>query len=83
MKSDEYPTYHFANVVDDHLMKITHVLRGVVSVQMISIKTCMFILPISQTIFLFNLLLAGVSCNLYYTLQILCYKDIGIFQEEL
>jgi len=29
MKSDGYPTYHFANVVDDHLMKITHVLRGV------------------------------------------------------
>ena len=31
MKSDGFPTYHFANVVDDHLMKITHVLRGVVS----------------------------------------------------
>nr|CAG8502851.1 14922_t:CDS:10 [Entrophospora candida] len=28
MKGDGYPTYHFANVVDDHLMKITHVLRG-------------------------------------------------------
>lgn len=29
MKSDGYPTYHFANIVDDHLMRITHVLRGV------------------------------------------------------
>jgi glutamyl-tRNA synthetase len=29
MKSDGYPTYHLANVVDDHLMKISHVLRGV------------------------------------------------------
>lgn len=29
IKSDNYPTYHFANVVDDHFMKITHVLRGV------------------------------------------------------
>ncbi|KAH8304011.1 hypothetical protein KR018_003316 [Drosophila ironensis] len=29
MKSDHFPTYHFANVVDDHLMGITHVLRGV------------------------------------------------------
>ncbi|KAJ8969826.1 hypothetical protein NQ317_019533 [Molorchus minor] len=29
IKSDGYPTYHFANVVDDHLMKVTHVLRGV------------------------------------------------------
>jgi glutamyl-tRNA synthetase len=28
MKSDGYPTYHFANVVDDHLMGITHVIRG-------------------------------------------------------
>lgn len=28
MKSDGYPTYHFAHVVDDHLMKITHVIRG-------------------------------------------------------
>jgi len=32
MKSDGFPTYHFANVVDDHFMKITHVLRGVVSI---------------------------------------------------
>lgn len=28
MKSDGYPTYHFANVIDDHLMKISHILRG-------------------------------------------------------
>ncbi len=28
MKADGYPTYNFANVVDDHLMKITHVVRG-------------------------------------------------------
>lgn len=28
LKSDGYPTYHFANVVDDHLMKISHVIRG-------------------------------------------------------
>ena len=31
LKSDRWPTYHFANVVDDHLMGITHVLRGEVS----------------------------------------------------
>lgn len=29
LKSDGVPTYHLASVVDDHLMKITHVLRGV------------------------------------------------------
>ena len=28
IKSDGYPTYHFANVIDDHLMNITHVIRG-------------------------------------------------------
>ncbi|GAB2879282.1 glutamate--tRNA ligase [Microbulbifer echini] len=28
LKSDGMPTYHLANVVDDHLMEITHVLRG-------------------------------------------------------
>src|SRR5690606_14267800 len=28
IKSDGYPTYHLANVIDDHLMKITHVIRG-------------------------------------------------------
>jgi glutamyl-tRNA synthetase len=28
LKSDDYPTYNFANVIDDHLMKITHVMRG-------------------------------------------------------
>ena len=31
MKSDGYPTYHLANVIDDHLMQISHVLRGAVS----------------------------------------------------
>lgn len=29
VKTDGFPTYHFANVVDDHLMGITHVLRGI------------------------------------------------------
>lgn len=28
LKSDGFPTYNFANVVDDHLMKITHIIRG-------------------------------------------------------
>lgn len=28
IKSDGWPTYNFANVIDDHLMEITHVLRG-------------------------------------------------------
>ena len=27
-KSDGMPTYHLANIVDDHLMKISHVIRG-------------------------------------------------------
>lgn len=28
IKSDGYPTYHMANVIDDHLMQISHVIRG-------------------------------------------------------
>ncbi len=28
MKSDGYPTYHLANVIDDHLMEISHIIRG-------------------------------------------------------
>jgi glutamyl/glutaminyl-tRNA synthetase len=28
MKSDGYPTYHLANIVDDYLMNISHVIRG-------------------------------------------------------
>lgn len=31
IKSDGHPTYHLANVVDDHCMEITHVIRGTVS----------------------------------------------------
>lgn len=31
IKSDGQPTYHLANVVDDHLMQITHVIRAAVS----------------------------------------------------
>ena len=30
LKSDGHPTYHLANVVDDHCMDITHVIRGTV-----------------------------------------------------
>ena len=29
VKMDKLPTYHFANVVDDHFMAISHVIRGV------------------------------------------------------
>ena len=32
LKSDLFPTYHLANVVDDHKMGITHVLRGEVGI---------------------------------------------------
>ena len=28
IKSDGYPTYHLANVIDDHLMEVTHIIRG-------------------------------------------------------
>lgn len=40
MKSDGFPTYHFANVVDDHLMDITHVVRGAVILPCIEYRPC-------------------------------------------
>lgn len=33
LKADGYPTYHLANVVDDHLMRISHVIRGDVRIE--------------------------------------------------
>lgn len=40
MKSDGFPTYHLANVVDDHLMKITHVVRGSVCTPIHTLNDC-------------------------------------------
>lgn len=37
-KTDGFPTYHLANVVDDHLMNITHVVRGDVSLRACVLK---------------------------------------------
>jgi hypothetical protein len=42
MKSDGMPTYHLANVVDDHTMDITHVMRGEVSSN-IFIRMCIYL----------------------------------------
>ena len=39
IKSDGLPTYHLANVVDDHHMKITHVIRGVVCITALFLPT--------------------------------------------
>lgn len=33
LKADGWPTYHLANVVDDHRMEISHVIRGVEWIQ--------------------------------------------------
>lgn len=38
LKSDGHPTYHLANVVDDHCMKITHVIRGTVCSTLLPVK---------------------------------------------
>ena len=44
LKSDGFPTYHFANVIDDYLMKITHVLRGEVTQSIIILHKYVWIL---------------------------------------
>ncbi len=38
MKSDGFPTYHLASVVDDHLMKVTDVIRGFVKEERYDMK---------------------------------------------
>jgi len=44
IKSDGFPTYHLANVVDDHHMKITHVIRATVS---LCYSTCLGNMPLN------------------------------------
>lgn len=39
VKSDGLPTYHLANVVDDHHMKITHVIRAVVGTMQLGLQS--------------------------------------------
>ncbi len=41
-KSDGMPTYHLANVVDDHLMKISHVIRGEEWLPSLPLHVCMY-----------------------------------------
>lgn len=57
LKSDGFPTYHLANVVDDHLMKITHVIRGSVRV------LYRIIIPSSNLREGMDILYAKTSCN--------------------
>lgn len=38
LKSDGLPTYHLANVIDDHHMHITHVVRAAVSCQIVQLQ---------------------------------------------
>ncbi|MBN1697831.1 MAG: glutamate--tRNA ligase [Spirochaetales bacterium] len=42
LKSDGFPTYHLANVVDDHLMKITHVFRAQEYIPSVPLYTIMY-----------------------------------------
>ncbi len=60
MKSDGYPTYHLANVVDDHLMEITHVLRGEVGI--VSTQHTLSLVPIHVDI-MFSLC-GGAACRI-------------------
>ena len=61
LKNDGFPTYHFANVVDDHLMGISHVIRGEVSF------INQFILRID--LILFHIGVAPIDTKAYNTVQ--------------
>ena len=58
LKNDGFPTYHFANVVDDHLMGISHVIRGEVSNRLI----------LRIDIINFNVGMASLDTEAYYSL---------------
>lgn len=67
IKSDTFPTYHFASVVDDYLMDITHVIRGEVIISLkISLLSMFFRNGYHQhqNILLFIKLLDGLHLNL-------------------
>jgi glutamyl-tRNA synthetase len=49
MKSDGWPTYHLACVIDDHLMEISHVIRGDVLYQYLVNLTVGMVTLYSQT----------------------------------
>lgn len=42
-KRDGFPTYHFANIVDDRAMKITHVIRGAVRSLLFTLRISFYI----------------------------------------
>jgi len=48
LKSDHFPTYHLASVVDDHEMNITHVLRGEVSASFHTVFVFLWLLAMSH-----------------------------------
>ena len=48
LKNDGFPTYHFANVVDDYMMGISHVIRGEVSFDAIRIDNIIFSLGVAS-----------------------------------
>ena len=48
LKNDGFPTYHFANVVDDYMMGISHVIRGEVSFDALRIDNIIFSLGVAS-----------------------------------
>jgi len=56
LKSDGFPTYHLANVVDDHLMRITHVIRG-------SVRVLLPVILILMSYQGMDLIYTQASCN--------------------
>jgi len=88
IKNDGYPTYHLASVIDDHLMKISHILRGeewtIATIKHILIyRALSFSLPYFCHLPLLRLLnknkisKRNTSTALYY------YKKIGILANTL
>ena len=50
LKTDGFPTYHLANVVDDHMMEITYVIRGSVRPPAPPFVTCVLIIVLGMDV---------------------------------
>jgi len=86
IKSDTFPTYHFASVIDDHLMKITHVIRGEEWISstfkhIMIYRALNFLIPYFCHLPLLRLRNNKKISKRTYSNSLEYYKAIGIFPE--
>jgi len=88
LKSDGFPTYHLAAVVDDHLMEISHILRGVewissTPVHLVIYQALGWQMPILAHVPYFLVQTEVSSLNVMVLNQFLVYVMMVIYQRLL